>query len=161
MSPAPRAGAAATAAPASSGAVSAARRSATGATSSRKFQRPEHRILGRISSLHQSSSAAVQPDVAAASQPLPTVDQTSPINEPHEDRRLPDDRRSGESDAVAADSSLRIDVVLLDKLMNLVGELVLAQSDSPVQRHADPTAASSGAKPAAEHDHVGVAGRGR
>jgi two-component system, chemotaxis family, sensor kinase CheA len=40
-----------------------------------------------------------------------------------EDRRTGDDRRGG-----AADSSLRIDVVLLDKLMNLVGELVLARN---------------------------------
>ena len=41
-----------------------------------------------------------------------------------DDRRSNDDRRAG----AAADSSLRIDVGLLDKLMNLVGELVLARN---------------------------------
>jgi two-component system chemotaxis sensor kinase CheA len=40
-----------------------------------------------------------------------------------EDRRAGDDRRQGMSD-----SSLRVDVVLLDKLMNLVGELVLVRN---------------------------------
>ena len=124
----PRAEAAATAAPASSGAVSAASEVGNGVPPPVASSSGPNTASSAASS-PQSSSAAAQPDVAAASQPLPTVDQTSPINEPHEDRRLPDDRRSGEERrGAAADSSLRIDVVLLDKLMNLVGELVLARN---------------------------------
>ncbi|MFN7980644.1 MAG: chemotaxis protein CheA [Vicinamibacterales bacterium] len=76
-----------------------------------------------------SSSAGTQPDAAVDPQPHHPIDQTLPVNEPQEDRRSPDDRRSGdERRGAAADSSLRIDVVLLDKLMNLVGELVLARN---------------------------------
>lgn len=46
---------------------------------------------------------------------------------PAADRRLGDDRRQ-HPDAGLADSSLRVDVGLLDRVMNLVGELVLARN---------------------------------
>ncbi len=50
-----------------------------------------------------------------------------------QDPILPGPQRAAESDAISkngsvADSTIRVDVVLLDKLMNLVGELVLARN---------------------------------
>ena len=58
-----------------------------------------------------------------------------------------------------SDSSIRVDVVLLDKLMNLVGELVLARNQ--ILQFTNPTedAGFLAASPAAEPDHHGAAGR--
>ncbi|MBS1816839.1 MAG: chemotaxis protein CheW [Acidobacteria bacterium] len=54
---------------------------------------------------------------------------TVPNRRSGQDRRSGDDRRAQDEKApAAADSSLRIDVGLLDRLMNLVGELVLARN---------------------------------
>jgi two-component system chemotaxis sensor kinase CheA len=51
------------------------------------------------------------------------------VEEAAHDRRGGDDRRSGDDRRGAVhDASLRVDVGLLDKLMNLVGELVLARN---------------------------------
>ena len=75
-----------------------------------------------------------EPDHAAeAAAPVVTeiaiATATAPEPVPEDDRRSNDDRRTGDDRrGAAADSSLRIDVVLLDKLMNLVGELVLARN---------------------------------
>ena len=69
-----------------------------------------------------ASVAAVVPAAAA----LPVFDDERRTDEDRrtgDDRRQSDDRRQGVSE-----SSLRVDVGLLDKLMNLVGELVLARN---------------------------------
>ena len=51
------------------------------------------------------------------------------VEEAAQDRRSGEDRRSGDDRRGAVhDASLRVDVGLLDKLMNLVGELVLARN---------------------------------
>ena len=64
--------------------------------------------------------AAAAP-LAVVAPPAPVVPASAGAADPSDDRRTGDDRR-------AADSSLRVDVTLLDKLMNLVGELVLARN---------------------------------
>lgn len=70
-------------------------------------------------------AAPVAPPVAAP----PAAPAPVALAADADDRRGGDDRRSGdERRGAAADSSLRVDVVLLDKLMNLVGELVLARN---------------------------------
>ena len=69
----------------------------------------------------QAPAAAPTPVVAASAPepPAATVTVTAAPTSPAAD----DDRRTAVSD-----SSLRVDVTLLDKLMNLVGELVLARN---------------------------------
>jgi two-component system chemotaxis sensor kinase CheA len=52
------------------------------------------------------------------------MDEHVNVGRPADERRESDDRRA----ATLSDSSLRVDVGLLDKLMNLVGELVLARN---------------------------------
>ena len=70
--------------------------------------------------------AVASPGAAAPNQPPAASTDSADLAE---DRRSNDDRRTGDDRrGAAADSSLRIDVVLLDKLMNLVGELVLARN---------------------------------
>ena len=62
---------------------------------------------------------AAAPALARAPAPSPP-----PLAEPPtDDRRAGEERRS-----TVGDASLRVDVSLLDKLMNLVGELVLARN---------------------------------
>jgi two-component system chemotaxis sensor kinase CheA len=71
---------------------------------------------------------------AMAAPPVVTVvDIPSPVALSEAERRSGEDRRSAEErrqtpPVAVADSSLRVDVNLLDKLMNLVGELVLARN---------------------------------
>jgi two-component system chemotaxis sensor kinase CheA len=69
--------------------------------------------------------AAVEapPPVAVADAPAPAPVAEDHDHAPADDRASGDDRKQGVSD-----SSLRVDVGLVDKLMNLVGELVLARN---------------------------------
>ncbi|MGE0591171.1 MAG: chemotaxis protein CheW [Vicinamibacterales bacterium] len=86
------------------------------------------------SSLAEGSAAP-----AATEDPALSTRQVEPVSaqpsQAESDRRGGDDRRTNEDRRQApapghalADSSLRVDVGLLDKLMNLVGELVLARN---------------------------------
>jgi two-component system chemotaxis sensor kinase CheA len=76
------------------------------------------------------------PVAAAPATPTPTPTPTAiqtPMMEAADldaiDQRSGDDRRTGDDRrAAVAESSLRVDVGLLDRLMNLVGELVLARN---------------------------------
>ena len=93
-----------------------------------------------------------------ASAPVPVLeavvlDEPDPL--PADDRGAGEDRKQGVSD-----SSLRVDVGLLDKLMNLVGELVLARNQILQFTHAPRTTPSFvGATAAAEPAHHRAAGR--
>ena len=87
-----------------------------------------------------ADTGAADPTTPSASQAPQPVDtpQTTPTQPAtaREDTRPSDDRRPG-----VADSSLRVRVGLLDKLMNLVGELVLARNQilQFTNDQADPT----------------------
>ncbi len=59
----------------------------------------------------------------------------------------------------ASESSIRVDVVLLDKLMNLVGELVLARNQILQFSNGKEDAGLHRAEPAAQPDHHRAAGR--
>ena len=61
--------------------------------------------------------AAAKPTVATPATPTPPDPAAAPPNEPAEART-----------SAVSDSTIRVDVGLLDKLMNLVGELVLARN---------------------------------
>jgi len=68
------------------------------------------------------------PSSQQASSPLPTAQPQSPqptSDKPKSESPVPAGETRGPS---AADSSIRVDVVLLDKLMNMVGELVLTRN---------------------------------
>ena len=65
---------------------------------------------------------------------------------------------SVEMRAAASDTSIRVDVGLLDKLMNLVGELVLARNQI-LQFTRDQRIHALGTVATAEPDHHGAAGR--
>ncbi len=78
-----------------------------------------------------AAPAAVASSADAAAPVAATADAepAAPAHDASDERRTGEDRRTGDDRrGAAADSSLRIDVVLLDKLMNLVGELVLARN---------------------------------
>ena len=62
--------------------------------------------------------------LAAASEPAPTP---APAPLPHEPVELPSDGAT-KAGAAVADTAIRVDVALLDRVMNLVGELVLARN---------------------------------
>jgi two-component system chemotaxis sensor kinase CheA len=82
---------------------------------------------GAVPTVDVVAEAAIS--VPAAVPPPPTAVTPPPVAE--DDRRAgPDDRREIIDDrrGTVSDSSLRVDVLLLDKLMNLVGELVLARN---------------------------------
>ena len=85
---------------------------------------PDEARLAAAAAAAPSASPAVTAEspvaVAAAAPDEPRLDDDRRSGE---DRRQTDDRRQGVSE-----SSLRVDVGLLDKLMNLVGELVLARN---------------------------------
>jgi len=74
--------------------------------------------------------AASAPAAPAAATPTPTpIAGAEPADLDAIDQRSGDDRRTGDDRrAAVAESSLRVDVGLLDRLMNLVGELVLARN---------------------------------
>jgi two-component system chemotaxis sensor kinase CheA len=101
-------------------------------------------IVAELESLIDgSSSSATQAEIAVAPATLrpftlPEADEADPAQAmPDSDAR--DERRSGDERRIddrrvedrrggVSDTSLRVDVSLLDKLMNLVGELVLARN---------------------------------
>jgi two-component system chemotaxis sensor kinase CheA len=80
--------------------------------------------------LAQSSLAVAAPPAAMrASNPAPSPASSDEERRTVEDRRVGDDRpQSDDHRQSVSDSSLRVDVGLLDRLMNLVGELVLARN---------------------------------
>ncbi|MCA9033632.1 MAG: chemotaxis protein CheA [Planctomycetaceae bacterium] len=78
---------------------------------------------GATSALAES----VSKDTAAVSLPTPAATSAAPSRTPAKPVK-PAAEASESSSASIADSSVRIDVHLLDKLMNLVGELVLARN---------------------------------
>ncbi|MCC7125877.1 MAG: chemotaxis protein CheW [Acidobacteria bacterium] len=74
-------------------------------------------------------AAPVVETVVEASAPVPAERRSGEDRRQGEDRRSNDDRRAGDDRrGGVADTSLRVDVGLLDKLMTLVGELVLARN---------------------------------
>ena len=75
--------------------------------------------LTRLDGPHEPQAPLTLPSLEAVLPP-----PSDPGDERVEDRRSGDDRRGGQ----VSDTALRIDVGLLDKLMNLVGELVLARN---------------------------------
>jgi two-component system chemotaxis sensor kinase CheA len=75
---------------------------------------------GPVISPVAESPVPVAPSAAAARDAV-SADEPDPL--PADDRSAGEDRKQGVSD-----SSLRVDVGLVDKLMNLVGELVLARN---------------------------------
>jgi len=72
----------------------------------------------------EESVAALPPD-AQSSPPLPIAATPSDTSQPHE--HAASEASGGPSNTIAA-SSIRVDVDLLDRLMNLVGELVLTRN---------------------------------
>ena len=75
------------------------------------------------------SSAPTSPTTAAAPSPPPppaAAAAVAPARAP--DRQAPAEPAADQRSHSVSDSSLRVDVALLDKLMNLVGELVLARN---------------------------------
>ena len=71
-----------------------------------------------------------EPVIPVASAAVPHEETTPTVHEANENRN-----------STVSDSTIRVDVVLLDKLMNLVGELVLARNQvlQFTGKHADPT----------------------
>ena len=93
-------------------------------------------VVAELKRLHDGTPAAapapvaVAPVVPAVAPPAPAIvpmPMAAVVAPPAAPAEAADDRRNGD-DRRAADSSLRVDVTLLDKLMNLVGELVLARN---------------------------------
>ena len=99
-------------------------------------------VVQRLQALNERKGGAVEETPAAAAPvepavaevpvdapiPVPVVEVPAPVvaaapADDHEPVATSDDRKQGVSD-----SSLRVDVGLVDKLMNLVGELVLARN---------------------------------
>ena len=80
------------------------------------------------------STADEHPQSAPASRTVPDVpgteQQSPPTQEPGDTQALPvlEDKPVAETVPSLADSTLRVDVAVLDKLMNLVGELVLTRN---------------------------------
>ena len=83
-------------------------------------------LVARLTLLNDGGAAAPEAPAALASAHIPELEAVAPPDVPAAGPAdAPADRPK--ADAVA-DSSLRVDVSLLDKLMNLVGELVLARN---------------------------------
>ena len=108
-------------------------------------------LIAELEALADGERAAHAAAPVTASAPGPVAASVAPVERPAEpelsavasptadepladDRRTGDDRRAGQerrgTDAAPAlaESSLRVDVTVLDRLMNLVGELVLARN---------------------------------
>jgi two-component system chemotaxis sensor kinase CheA len=86
---------------------------------------PEASAVATATTDEPPATAAPMPTVVAAHDPPPLAAD----EDVREERRGNDERRGGEDRRQSvSDSSLRVDVGLLDKLMNLVGELVLARN---------------------------------
>jgi two-component system chemotaxis sensor kinase CheA len=104
------------------------------------------RVAAELKAEHESQPNPIQPSQEAApclkSEPsaetnCPVLQEvTPPVSEKVEDRRKGDDRRKDEGrreedaerHSAAVDSNIRVGVGLLDKLMDLVGELVLTRN---------------------------------
>jgi two-component system, chemotaxis family, sensor kinase CheA len=90
--------------------------------------------LKRMAGSTQESEPPATAPVAAAVTPIeapPVVPAAAPPPPPADKSPAPNKKESdGDSEhhVLAADSAIRVDVGLLDKLMNLVGELVLARN---------------------------------
>lgn len=92
-------------------------------------------LSDRLKQVYQQSGAPVQAAAPPAKAPVPEkavepapatpVSYQEPLPEPVDPPAASD---SSEHSSSVADSAIRVDVVLLDKLMNLVGELVLARN---------------------------------
>ncbi len=89
----------------------------------------------------QSACAEPEPSVKSPAEPvaeLPPQMQQAPVAEPpavaatapmkEVEASVPSDEAGSQKHSVVLDSTIRVDVGLLDKLMNLVGELVLARN---------------------------------
>src|SRR5207302_561347 len=77
------------------------------------------------------ATEATVPAVHTTVPPAAPVHQPAEIHQPAASAARPQQQHEGPHKNVAgelADSTIRVDVVLLDKLMNLVGELVLARN---------------------------------
>ena len=110
----------------------------------------QHQTATQASTAQPESSAAENEradNTAPSATPLgeakaSSVPETSPIQQQR-----------------AVDSSLRIDVRLLDDLMNLVGELVLARNQILLHRDVDRSNQFNTVAQAIEPDHLGAAGK--
>jgi two-component system chemotaxis sensor kinase CheA len=95
----------------------------------------------------QQDAAPQQPAMQPAPAPAPPP-QASPFPEPQESASAPSDkspepeteatRSRPQAAGTAAESTLRVDVVLLNRMMNLVGELVLTRNQVLQATAADP-----------------------
>ena len=88
--------------------------------------------------------AAAVPEVAPMPVAPPAPPETAAVEAPTAARAVADD--AGEARGSIADASVRVDVRLLDRLMNLVGELVLARNQilqHPVLREESDTHGAS------------------
>jgi two-component system chemotaxis sensor kinase CheA len=99
----------------------------------------------------EQASASAQPVLAVANTPEPARELAVLVAKPAQDK-VPDkalDKASGDADGeagkprtqaagTAAESTLRVDVTLLNRMMNLVGELVLTRNQVLQATAADP-----------------------
>lgn len=77
--------------------------------------------------VQEPASAAVVPEPAAATAPVPEVAPAVPVSAAPAAPAQPAPEKA-EGSRSMSDSTVRVDVSLLDKLMNLVGELVLGRN---------------------------------
>ena len=88
-----------------------------------------------------ATAEAVGPAVATEVAPAPALSETAPVGPPpstpataapavvpHDDHGADGAAKAAAAAVAVADTTIRVDVALLDKLMNLVGELVLARN---------------------------------
>ncbi len=75
-----------------------------------------------------ATGAAAEPAPVVAPVPARAAEEVAPAADAVESRAADERPAGGERRPAVADTSLRVDVGLLDKLMNLVGELVLARN---------------------------------
>ncbi len=87
-----------------------------------------------VAAAHAPAAPAAPPPAAHAAPPTPQPPQShvAPAERPApaapSDDHAPREAASGEKNHSVTDNNVRIDVALLDKIMNLVGELVLARN---------------------------------
>jgi len=107
-----------------------------------ELQAPAHALAAPAARVHAKKTVVPRPPVAAAPPAPPAIRESSPALEQAPATPVPDTetdpRRARVTVGSAAESSLRVDVTLLNRMMNLVGELVLTRNQVLQATAADP-----------------------
>jgi two-component system chemotaxis sensor kinase CheA len=109
-------------------------------------QQPAHAVAGAQASAAQSTEAIVAPPPAAREpapfkpvEPVPAPVATAPVAPaPAAPAEAVSEPAKPRTQGTAAESTLRVDVTLLNRMMNLVGELVLTRNQVLQATSADP-----------------------